>query len=524
MITRESTDRRVSGFLAVRSIFTKAETRTPGGINQATGGEGASMRAMRRVGRFGQICARLAAAGFLLTGAAACAGPVTASAPRPASASLSPAAGAVDGQPVFITAARARYSTRAVVGTSGATTSGGSAMRAGNPDGHVAVPAAAQAVDTSHPDHVIGDGTPAGCTSAAVVQAVAEGGIIAFDCGPKPVTITMTATAKVVNTSHQVVLDGGGKVTLSGGDSTRILYMNTCDSAQIYTTSECWEQQWPQLVVQNLTFTNAYSATQQSKTASYGGGAIFDEGGQLKVVNSVFSGDRCYATGPDLGGGAIRATGMDMGIPVYIVNDTFTGNSCSNGAALSGLFANFAVYNSLMTGNKAIGSGANPAKSGTPGGGSGGAIYTDGAGYNLLVDGTAMSGNTANEGGGAIFFVVNSGGGTLTIDNSTLSDNVDHVHRSVSEDRGLPMTPGRPPERSDGDVGLSPGAGPGPGRSPRCGSALGRQFDYPGREAQSWAIACSAVGDCGPVVRCFAISLAACWGSTSQGACPAGIS
>ena len=34
-----------------------------------------------------------------------------------------------------------------------------------------------------------------------------------------------------------------------------------------------------------------------------------------------------------------------------------------------------------------------------------------------------MSGNTANEGGGAIFFVVNSGGGTLTIDNSTLSDN-----------------------------------------------------------------------------------------------------
>ena len=325
------------------------------------------MRAMRLVGRLGQICARLVAAGFLLAGAAACAGPFTASAPRPVSASLSPAAGTADGQPVFITAARARDSARAVVGTSGATTSGDSTMRAGNPDGHAAVPVAAQALDTSHPDHVIGDGTPAGCTSAAVVQAVAEGGIITFDCGPKPVTITMTVTAKVVNTSHQVVLDGGGKVTLSGGDSTRILYMNTCDAAQIYTTSECWEQQWPQLVVQNLTFTDAYSATQQSKTASYGGGAIFDEGGQLKVVNSVFTGDRCYATGPDLGGGAIRATGMDMSIPVYIVNDTFTGNSCSNGAALSGLFANFAVYNSLMTGNKAIGLGANPAKSGTPG-------------------------------------------------------------------------------------------------------------------------------------------------------------
>ena len=107
----------------------------------------------------------------------------------------------------------------------------------GHLDGRAAVPVAAQAVDTSHPDHVIGDGTPAGCTSAAVVQAVAEGGIITFDCGPKPVTITMTATAKVVNTSHQVVLDGGGKVTLSGGGSTRILYMNTCDAAQTYTSA-----------------------------------------------------------------------------------------------------------------------------------------------------------------------------------------------------------------------------------------------------------------------------------------------
>jgi hypothetical protein len=384
---------------------------------------------MRLVGRYALICARLAAAGFLLSGAAACAGPGAAPAPHPASQSLRPAAGTADGQAVFITAGQATESSRAAgpsraaAHSSAATTSGGPQPQAGNPDGRAAVPAAAQAVDTSHPDHVIGDGTPAGCTSAAVVQAVAEGGIITFDCGPKPVTITMTATAKVVNTSHQVVLDGGGKVTLSGGGSTRILYMNTCDAAQTYTTSDCWEQQWPQLVVQNLTFTDAYSATQESKTASYGGGAIFDEGGQLKVVNSVFSDDSCYASGPDLGGGAIRATGMDMSVPVYVVDDTFTGNSCSNGAALSGLYANFAVYNSLMTGNKAIGSGANPAKSGTPGGGSGGAIYTDGDAYNLLIDGTAMSGNTANEGGGAIFFVVDSGGGALTIDNSTLSGN-----------------------------------------------------------------------------------------------------
>jgi hypothetical protein len=283
----------------------------------------------------------------------------------------------------------------------------------GNPGGHAAVPPAGQAVVTTHPDRVIGNGTPASCTSAAVVAAVAAGGVITFSCGPDPLTITMTATATVSNSSHMVVLDGGGKVTLSGGGKTQILSMNVG-----------WQQQWPRLVVQNLTFKDAYSGTQQASGSSvYGGGAIFDEGGQLKVVNSAFLGNSCYASGPDLGGGAIRAVGMYLASPVYITDDTFTGNSCSNGGALSGLFANFDVINSLLTGNKAIGWGANPAQAGTPGGGSGGAIYTDGAAYNLSVTGTVMRDNTAREGGGGIFFVVNSGGGALQIESSTLQGN-----------------------------------------------------------------------------------------------------
>jgi hypothetical protein len=402
---------------------------------------------MRLVGRFGLVWARLATAALVLAGAAACAGVASAPAPHSGAgastgpASTAAAAGSPGGQAAFVTAGTAVHrstptaksshtakSSGAAKGSSSAspaasTVPSGSMPAAGNPNGNATVPAAGLAVSTSNPDHVIGDGTPAGCTSAAVVTAVAEGGIITFDCGPDPVTITMTATAKVSNTSHQVVLDGGGKVTLSGGGKIRILYMNTCDANQTLTTNDCWEQQWPQLVVQNIGFTDAYSATQQSSTASYGGGAIFDQGGQLKVVNSVFTGNQCYASGPDLGGAAIRAYGMYLPVPVYLTHDTFTGNSCSNGGALSGLYANFAVYNSLLTGNKAIGFGANPAASGTAGGGSGGAVYTDGDGYNLLIDGTVMSGNTAREGGGAVFFVVDADGGTLTIDDSTLSNN-----------------------------------------------------------------------------------------------------
>lgn len=140
----------------------------------------------------------------------------------------------------------------------------------GNPSGHATVPAAGQPVDTSHPAHVIGTGTPASCTSAAVVAA---GGIITFSCGPAPVTITMQATAKVVNTSADVVLDGGGKVTLSGGGVRRILYMDTCDPAQHWTTSHCQDQPEPVLTVQNLAFTDGNSTGQTYDGG--GGGAIF---------------------------------------------------------------------------------------------------------------------------------------------------------------------------------------------------------------------------------------------------------
>ena len=49
------------------------------------------------------------------------------------------------------------------------------------------------------PPIVVGDGTPASCTEAALQQAVAVaavsgGGTIRFKCGTGPVTITLTAT------------------------------------------------------------------------------------------------------------------------------------------------------------------------------------------------------------------------------------------------------------------------------------------------------------------------------------------
>jgi Chlamydia polymorphic membrane protein (Chlamydia_PMP) repeat len=289
----------------------------------------------------------------------------------------------------------------------------------------VRVPAAARAVDTSHPNRVVGRGTPAGCTSAAVIAAVRAGGIIRFNCGPNPVTIRMNATAKVRNTSARVVLDGRGLVTLSGQGRHRILYMDTCDRAQVWTTSHCDDQATPQLIIQNMAFAGGNSTGQHFEGG--GGGAIFDRGGRLRIVNSVFTGNRCDHYGPDLGGAAVRALSQYHGRPVYVVGSSFTANVCSNGAALSSIGVSWTVLNSRFVGNRAIGRGANPADPGSPGGGSGGAIYNDGNRMTLTIGGSVFSGNHANEGGGAIFFVSNDRTGTMSIRDSTLTDNPNEV-------------------------------------------------------------------------------------------------
>jgi hypothetical protein len=301
------------------------------------------------------------------------------------------------------------------------------AVRApGNPSGHAAVPADARAADSSSPTRVIGRGTAASCTSEAVVAAVARGGVITFSCGPRPVTIKMKATAKVRNTSARVVLDGGGKVTLSGAGTRRILYMNTCDRTLTWTTSHCDDQPHPQLTVQNLTFADGNSTGQTVDGG--GGGAIFARGGRLKVVNSRFVRNRCDPAGPDVGGAAIRALDQFHDLPVQIVRSTFGGAAgqggiCANGGALSSIGVSWVILNSVLSHNSAIGRGANPARGGTPGGGSGGAIYTDGDRFTVRVAGSLIEDNHANEGGGAVFFVSNDLTGTLRIEHSTLRRN-----------------------------------------------------------------------------------------------------
>lgn len=237
----------------------------------------------------------------------------------------------------------------------------------------------------------------------------------------------LNATAKLHNDKGPTVIDGGGKITLSGGGKVRILYQNACDQDLVWLTANCNEQSDPKLTLQNLTFIDGNAKGLEKGNNEGGGGALYVRGGRLKIINSRFFHNVCDDLGSDVGGGAIRVLDFpaagSVNRPVYIVNSTFGGkpgygNTCANGGALSSIGTSYSIYNSVFTDSHAIGHGANDGQ-----GGNGGAIYNDGNTYALNLCGVSMEDNHANEGGSAIFYVSNNATGTITIKDSVLKNN-----------------------------------------------------------------------------------------------------
>ena len=100
------------------------------------------------------------------------------------------------------------------------------------------------------------------------------------------------------------------------------------------------------------------------------------------------------------------------------------GNSGANGGGIGSIGVSWTVINSLFSHNRATGSGGNPQEPGTPGGGSGGAIYNDGTTMTLSLCGTRLEKNRVNAYGAAVFFVSNDHSGNLVIRNSVIRENL----------------------------------------------------------------------------------------------------
>jgi hypothetical protein len=289
--------------------------------------------------------------------------------------------------------------------------------------------------DSSHPTTVVGTGTPQSCTADALESAVHAGGVVTFDCGPDPVTITLSHELAIINDAGpnqngDLLIDGGGKVTLSGGGTTRILRQNGCDESLHWITSHCQDYEHPRLVVQRLGFVDGKASIPTSGEGAGnqvygGGGAIFIRSGILKVVECTFRNNQIPLTGTDVAGGAIYA--LSQHGPVTIARSTFggsagQGNFGSNGGALGSIGVSYQIVDSIFSGNQATGRGMND---GVPGGGNGGAIYNDGNTYTLSICRSQFTNNSANELAGAVFYVSNDLSGDLVVQSSAFSANAE---------------------------------------------------------------------------------------------------
>jgi hypothetical protein len=313
--------------------------------------------------------------------------------------------------------------------------------------GHCAIPSGAGAESVVSPTTVVGDGTALSCTAAKVADAIHNGGIVTFNCGPDALTIKVPEI-KIYNNGGKgdgsVTIDGGNKITLAAAAANRIIYQNTCDESLTWTTPRCDTQSAPHLMLQNITLTGGRgSAGEGLLHKVLGGGAVYVRGGtfkayNLKIIDSVQTNALGIVT-QDLAGGAVYTFGLSK--PATIVNSVFENNSGANGGAIGGLFTSYTIVNSAFSGNKATGRGMNPAKTGTTGGGLGGAIYNDGNSFALNICGSNFTNNSANElGSGSIFMVANDLNGKLSIDQSTFSSNSNNgsvqTHPSIYAEAG----------------------------------------------------------------------------------------
>jgi hypothetical protein len=103
---------------------------------------------------------------------------------------------------------------------------------------------------------IVGTGTAATCTDAALNTALDGGGLLTFNCGTAPVTIDISTGTDTKTISADTTIDGGSLITISGGHSVGVFSVNT----------------GVKFTVQNLTIADG------NNSASRGGGGISNLG------------------------------------------------------------------------------------------------------------------------------------------------------------------------------------------------------------------------------------------------------
>ena len=271
---------------------------------------------------------------------------------------------------------------------------------------------------------VVGTGSPASCTEAALDAALAGGGSVTFNCGAGLVTIGLTSE-KVISADTQI--DGGGKVTLDGQGQTRIFYVNpgvSFDLSRITLTGGnsvgVSDSEDGGAIYSDDGIVTLIGATVSGNAAEDDGGGLYSSGGTVTLIDSSIINNTA-----DSNGGGIRVSGATVAIVGSTIADNTAGN---DGGGIRGVGGTLTVTNSRISGNSAGDDGgglftggsqtiSESVVSGNRAGDLGGGLYLQGQ---PTITKTTIDSNTANRGGGIYKRI----GSPVTIDESTLSNNV----------------------------------------------------------------------------------------------------
>ena len=233
----------------------------------------------------------------------------------------------------------------------------------------------------------VGDGSAAGCTAERLHQMVdslskmKRGGTIRFSSGNQPVMITLTSSLHIISPDSPLVIDGENLVTLAGDGSSRLI--------------EC--AHYARMVLLNLHLTNGVAD-------SSGAGILHPWYGSLACYSVTFSENRCRVRGPEFGGGAVFAGGLEDAL---FFRCSFINNQGSNGGALLNRGTNLIIDSCVFNGNRAIGDGGGKDAGDGGQGGLGGAVYIDGMNYDtaqpFILTRSTFTGNVSHCHGSAVF-------------------------------------------------------------------------------------------------------------------------
>lgn len=270
---------------------------------------------------------------------------------------------------------------------------------------------------------MVGNGTPASCTESALVQALAGGSSVTFNCGPALATIAITGPILI---NGSTTIDGGNLITLDGGSTNRIFLVNNGIGVNLRNISLVNGNAVNSSggAILNTGTLEISHSTFSNNSATHHGGAIYNNlGGVLSATDSTFNGNNAFENGGAIG---------NDGSLVTVEASTFAVNSASldGGAIFNGPTGALAVINSTFSENSAL---------------NGGGIFNNNIG-SMSVTNSTFSRNIANGVGGAI-----RSQATGTIVNSILDDSQENSNcDSGPTDGGHNLD-------SDGSCGFSSG-------------------------------------------------------------------